>query len=136
MLSDSRIHIAICNPKHPVFDPSLIIDPKGDLELLQDMYSACESAGRLRDFKVLHAGFPSISAKYNPLQQFSNISEVATRVTSAIQAQGEGKQFQDFAWKFLNIVATCLTEMNEKISYKSLAFFVTRPKRTTFSILR
>jgi len=107
----------------------LVIDPKGDLELMQDMYCACRTAGRLADFKVLHAGMPEVSAKYNPLKNYTNISEVATRITSAIQAEGEGKQFQDFAWKFLNIVATCLEEMNEPISYKSLSFFVTRPKQ-------
>jgi conjugative coupling factor TraD (TOL family) len=107
----------------------LIIDPKGDLGILQDMYCAVREAGRLQDFKILHAGFPDISAKYNPLAHYSNVSEVATRVTSAIQAEGEGKQFQDFAWKFLNVVATCLREMNESISYKSLSFFVTRPRQ-------
>ena len=78
---------------------------------------------------ILHAGMPEVSAKYNPLANYSNVSEVATRITSAIQAEGEGKQFQDFAWKFLNIVATCLAEMSEPITYKSLSFFVTRPKQ-------
>lgn len=107
----------------------LIIDPKGDLELLQDIYSACSVSGRLEDLKILHTGFPEISAKYNPLSAYMNISEVATRVTNAISAEGEGKQFADFAWKFLNIVATCLAEMNESIDYQNLAFFVTRPKQ-------
>jgi conjugative coupling factor TraD (SXT/TOL subfamily) len=107
----------------------LILDPKGDLEIMQDMYCACKAAGRLGDFKVLHAGMSDISAKYNPLANYTNVSEVATRITSAIQAEGEGKQFQDFAWKFLNIVATCLEEMGEPVTYKTLSFFVTRPKQ-------
>ena len=72
---------------------------------------------------------PKISAKYNPLKKFVNISEVSTRITSAISASGEGQQFKDFAWKFLNIVAMCLQEMGEPISNKSLAFFITRPKQ-------
>ncbi len=106
----------------------LVIDPKGDTDLVKDMYAACKSAGRLRDFMVLHAGMPDLSAKYNPLAAYSDISEVATRVTNAIQAEGEGKQFQAFAWKFLNITATCLKVMDQPINYKSLAFFVMRPK--------
>lgn len=107
----------------------LVIDPKGDLDLMRDIRAASISAGRLDNFMVLHAGFPEESARYNPLAEYSNISEIATRVTSAIQAEGEGKQFQDFAWKFLNITSTCLVEMGEPINYKSLSFFVTRPKQ-------
>lgn len=110
----------------------LVIDPKGDLELLQDMFAACKVANRVKDFVVLHAGIPELSAKYNPLASFVNISEVATRVAGAIQAEGEGKQFRDFAWKFLNIVVTCLHEMNQTISYASLAFYITRPKELLF----
>lgn len=107
----------------------LLIDPKGDSELLKDMYSACKVAGRLHDFRILHAGMPEVSAKYNPLASFSDISEVATRVASAISAEGEGKQFADFAWRYLNITATCLREMGETINYRSLSFFVMRPKQ-------
>lgn len=111
----------------------LVLDPKGDLNLIQDMYAACQSVGRLSDFKILHAGRPDLSAKYNPLINYSHVSEVATRVTSAIQAEGEGKQFQDFAWKFLNTTATCLAEMGEPITYQSLAFFATRPGQLLLS---
>jgi len=110
----------------------LVVDPKSDLELLQDMMAACQQAGREEDLLILHAGIPDLSAKYNPLTNFVNVSEVATRVTSAIQAQGEGKQFQDFAWKFLNIVSTCLHEMGEILSYTNLSFYVTRPKQLLY----
>ncbi|MCX7123318.1 MAG: conjugative transfer system coupling protein TraD [Gammaproteobacteria bacterium] len=111
-------------------DAVIVIDPKGDLEVLQDIYSACAAAGRLQDLMVLHPGFPQVSAKYNPLASFSNVSEVATRVASAISASGEGKQFQDFAWKFLNITAACILEMGEPMCYKTLSFYVARPKQT------
>lgn len=106
----------------------LVIDPKGDLSLLQNIYLACAASNRLNDLYIIHAGIPDLSAKYNPLNNYVNVSEVATRVTSAISAEGEGKQFKDFAWKFLNITATCLEEMGEPITYKSLAFFVTKPR--------
>ncbi|MBP9726883.1 MAG: conjugative transfer system coupling protein TraD [Gammaproteobacteria bacterium] len=110
----------------------LIIDPKSDLELLQDIVAACKVAGREKDLMILHAGMPEFSAKYNPLNNFVNISEIATRVTGAISAEGEGQQFKDFAWKFLNIVSTCLMEMGEPISYATLAFYVTRPKQLLY----
>lgn len=104
----------------------IVIDPKGDLELVRDMYSACVAANRLEDFRIVHLGFPELSAQYNPLKNFDQISEVATRITSAIAAEGEGKQFASFAWKYTNIVSMCLQEMNQPISYKSIAFYISR----------
>ncbi|MBA2710115.1 MAG: type IV conjugative transfer system coupling protein TraD [Tatlockia sp.] len=107
-------------------DALIVVDPKGDLELVRDMYSACNAAGRLADFRVVHLGFPELSAHYNPLKNFDQVSEVATRITDAIAAEGEGKQFAAFAWKYVNIVAICLEEMKQAITYKSIAFYITR----------
>ena len=107
-------------------DAVIVVDPKGDLELMRDMYSACVAANRLDDFRIVHLGFPELSAQYNPLKNYDQVSEVATRITDAIAAEGEGKQFAAFAWKYVNIVAICLEEMKEPITYKSIAFYISR----------
>ena len=107
-------------------DAVIVVDPKGDLELVRDMYSACKASNRLEDFRIVHLGFPELSACYNPLKRFDQVSEVATRITDAIAAEGEGKQFAAFAWKYVNIVAICLEEMQQLISYKTIGFYITR----------
>lgn len=107
-------------------DAVIVVDPKGDLDLVQDMYSACGASGRLNDFRIVHLGFPDLSAHYNPLKNYDQVSEVATRITDAIAAEGEGKQFAAFAWKYVNIVAICLEEMKQTITYKSIAFYISR----------
>ncbi len=107
-------------------DAVIVVDPKGDLDLVRDMYSACEASGRLNDFRIVHLGFPDMSAHYNPLKNYDQVSEVATRITDAIAAEGEGKQFAAFAWKYVNIVAICLEEMKQPITYKSIAFYISR----------
>ena len=107
-------------------DAIIVVDPKGDLELVRDMYSACFAANRLDDFRIVHLGFPELSAHYNPLKNYDQVSEVATRITDAIAAEGEGKQFAAFAWKYVNIVAICLEEMHQLITYKSIAFYISR----------
>lgn len=106
----------------------LILDPKGDIDLANNVYLSCLAANRLNDFYIIHAGIPDLSAKYNPLSRYDNVGDVATRVTSGIKAEGDGKQFKEFAWDFLNVTATCLEEMGEAITYKSLAFFVKNPR--------
>ncbi len=90
------------------------------------MYAACKAANRLKDFRIVHLGFPELSVQYNPLKNYDQVSEVATRITDAIAAEGEGKQFAAFAWKYANIVAICLEEMKKPISYKSIAFYINR----------
>ncbi len=107
-------------------DAVIVVDPKGDLDLVRDMYSACIAANRLEDFKLVHLGFPSVSASYNPLKNFDQITEVATRITDAINADGEGKQFADFAWKFVNVVVNALQALNAPITYEEIAFYIPR----------
>ncbi|HHS8494346.1 TPA: conjugative transfer system coupling protein TraD, partial [Legionella anisa] len=104
----------------------IVVDPKGDQDLVRDMIAACEVSGRVDDFKIVHLGFPNQSARYNPLKNYDQISEVATRITDAISAEGEGKQFAAFAWKYVNIVAICLEEMKQPITYQSIAFYISR----------
>lgn len=107
-------------------DAVIVVDPKGDQDLVRDMIAACEVSGRVDDFKIVHLGFPNQSARYNPLKNYDQISEVATRITDAISAEGEGKQFAAFAWKYVNIVAICLEEMKQPITYQSIAFYISR----------
>ncbi len=108
--------------------PLIFLDPKGDLDILQDIYAACLKAGRLDDFKVVHVGFPTISARLNTLSSYSDISDVATRITSAIEVSGKGGQFKDFAWKYINITAKCLIQLGEPINYRTISFYITRPE--------
>jgi len=104
---------------------SILISPF-DLDLIRDMYAARKLAGRIDVFRIVHLGFPELSAPYNPLKNYDQISEVATRITDAIATEGEGKQFAAFAWKYVNIVAICLEEMQQAISYKSVAVYISR----------
>jgi len=46
--------------------PMLIFDGKGDKEFLYDLLPALETAGRMRDLRVLDPSRPDISARYNP----------------------------------------------------------------------
>ena len=58
----------------------IVIDPKGDADLLNRVYVEAKRAGREGEFYVFHLGWPDISARYNAVGRFGRISEVATRV--------------------------------------------------------
>lgn len=63
-------------------DVVIVIDPKGDADLLLNMYAAAIRAGRADKFFFFHLGYPEISAQYNPIGSYGRITEVATRIAS------------------------------------------------------
>ncbi|MEM8662447.1 MAG: conjugative coupling factor TraD, PFGI-1 class, partial [Pseudomonadota bacterium] len=62
----------------------IVFDPKGDGDLLARLYTEAKRAGRARDFKVFHLGFPEQSVSYNPVGSYSRITEVAGRIAGQL----------------------------------------------------
>lgn len=83
-------------------DLIVIFDPKGDADLLKRIYIESEKAGRLSELMIFHLGFPEISCAYNPLDSFTRLTELSTRVTGSLPETGDSKAFKDYAWQFTN----------------------------------
>jgi len=83
-------------------DLIVIFDPKGDADLLKRIYIEAEKAGRLSELMIFHLGFPEISCSYNPLDSFTRLTELSTRVTGSLPESGDSKAFKDYAWQFTN----------------------------------
>lgn len=103
----------------------IVVDPKGDLDLLRRMFAEAMRAGRLDKFHVFHLGFADISERYNPVGEFGRITEVATRTTSPLPDEGNSAAFKEFAWRFSNAVAQALVGLGRKPDLKSLGRYVT-----------
>ena len=102
----------------------IVFDPKGDSELLRSMWVAADLAGRLDHFIVFHLAYPQWSARYNPIGAYSRITEVATRVTSALPGAGNSAAFKEFGWRFTNIIAQALHALGEKPTFENLLLHV------------
>lgn len=70
----------------------IVIDPKGDRDLANRMRKECKIAGR--PFLYFHPAFPSKSIRFNPLKNWNNISELASRIA---QLLGESDSFVEFS---------------------------------------
>lgn len=103
----------------------IVVDPKGDLDLLRRMFAEAKRAGRLNRFHLFHLGFADISERYNPVGEFGRITEVATRTTAPLPNQGNSAAFKEFAWRFSNAVAQALVGLGRKPDLKSLGRYVT-----------
>lgn len=99
---------------------TIVIDPKGDADLMQRMYAECARAGRLDNFYIFHLGYPDISARYNGIANFSRITEVASRTTNALPSSGNSAAFKEFSWRFTNLVAQAQVALSRVPTYDSI----------------
>ena len=98
----------------------IVVDPKGDFDLILRMYEVATLAGKQDQFNAIHLGFPSESARYNPISSYSRITEVANRITSQLPKDGQSRAFTEFVWRYINMLAQIFERLGEEISYNSL----------------
>jgi conjugal transfer pilus assembly protein TraD len=101
-------------------DVVIVFDPKGDADLMKRMYIEARRAGRLDEFYVFHLGRPDISARYNPIDSFDRITEVATRIANQLPGEGQSAAFKDFVWRFVNVMSRTMQSLGDRISYQEL----------------
>lgn len=98
----------------------IIIDPKGDADLMMRVYAEASRAGRLDQLYLFHLGYPEISARYNGIGSFSRITEVATRATNGLPSTGNSAAFKEFSWRFTNLVAQSQVSLGRIPTYKMI----------------
>lgn len=98
-------------------DITIVIDPKGDADLMLRCYAEAVRAGRADNFYFFHLGYPEISAQYNPVGSFSRITEVATRIAGQMPSEGQSAAFKEFVWGFVNQVAKGLVGIGQTPSF-------------------
>ncbi|GEA09121.1 conjugative coupling factor TraD, PFGI-1 class [Alteromonas sp. KUL42] len=109
----------------------IVIDPKGDGELLRRCVIECIEAGRLDDFYMFHLGFPEYSCDYNPVADYQKITEVAGRSTNQVAGEGNSAAFKEFAWRFANICSQAMEAVGEEVSYETLSHYISNPEDVT-----
>lgn len=103
----------------------IVVDPKGDADLMLRLYAEAQRAGRADQFYLFHLGYPDISARYNGIGNFSRITEVAGRATNALPSSGNSAAFKEFSWRFTNIVAQAQVALGRVPTYETLLADVT-----------
>jgi conjugative coupling factor TraD (TOL family) len=98
----------------------IVFDPKGDIDLLRRVYAEAKRAGRDGEFFMFHLGHPELSARYNPVGNFSRITEVATRIAGQLPSEGQSAAFKEFVWRFVNVMARALVALGRKPDYEQI----------------
>jgi conjugal transfer pilus assembly protein TraD len=101
-------------------EPLIVIDPKGDQDLLDSVYNACRSTGDPKKFVYFSLAHPEKSAPFNPCSNWKEPRDIATRVTQTMPQDGDSKPFTDFCWKVLVTISDVIAGMGEDITLKKL----------------
>lgn len=100
--------------------PVIVLDPKGDKDLMLQMYTSAVLAGREKDFLCFHLAYPEFSARYNPFGNYARITEVAGRIREALPDSGNSAAFAEFAWSFVNVIAVTSNALGRRTTIKTL----------------
>lgn len=103
-------------------DVVIVFDPKGDADLMKRVYREAKRAGRLDNTYIFHLGYPEVSARYNPVGQFTRITEVASRIAGQMPGEGQSQAFREFVWRFVNVIAACRNALGARISLNQIKF--------------
>ncbi len=92
----------------------IIIDPKGDKDLMASAKRACQLAQRPDRFVYFHPAFPEDSVRLDPLHNFNRPSEIASRITAISPGETTTDPFKAFGQKSLDNVIQGLMVNEER----------------------
>ena len=101
----------------------IVLDPKGDADLLKRIHIEAQRAKR--PLLIFHLGYPELSVRYNAIGSFSRITEVATRIASQLPGEGDASAFKEFAWQFVNVIAVALVALDERPDFLKIRRYIT-----------
>jgi conjugal transfer pilus assembly protein TraD len=98
----------------------IILDPKGDKDLMECARQACIADGRAEDFVYFHPAFPDKSWRIDPLRNFNRATELASRIASLIPSETGADPFTAFGQMQLTNIANGILLIDEKPTLKKI----------------
>lgn len=102
----------------------IILDPKGDKDLMACAKNACVAAGCPENFVYFHPAFPDKSWRIDPLKNFSRPTELATRIASLIPSETGADPFTAFGQMSMTHVINGILMVNEKPTLKDIRSYL------------
>lgn len=105
-------------------DTVIVLDPKGDNELLRRIHHETQRAGRIKDLRIVHLRYPGLSQAYNPIASYHSPAEIASRIAGQLPGAGESEAFRKFAWRFINTIAVAMDALEQTPTYAKVASYI------------
>jgi conjugal transfer pilus assembly protein TraD len=102
----------------------ICIDPKGDQPFETSIKAACRHANRETDYTRVHLAFPGDSIRIDPLKNYTNPSDLASRIAALMPGGDKSSSFRDFAWNVLNAIVLGMIDIGEKPTLVKIRSYV------------
>lgn len=103
----------------------VVVDPKGDQDLLELIRAECRAAGREQDFAYFHPAFPATSVRIDPLANWTRTTEVASRISALIPSEAGHDPWSAFGWRVLHLVTEgCIATHGERPTLTTIRRYV------------
>lgn len=102
----------------------IIADPKGDKELRDCARQACLNAGRPHAFVQFNPAFPSESIRLDPLKNWNNATEIASRIAALMPSESGSDSFTQMAWKAVYVVSEAIIYVDRMPNLVRLRRFI------------
>lgn len=102
----------------------IIVDPKGDSDLLNATKEACDIAGRSDDFMFFHPAHPSKSGRIDPLRNWTRETGIASRIAPLIPSETGADAFVAFCWNAINTIALGLISIGVRPNLKRIKAYI------------
>lgn len=99
-------------------EPCIIIDPKGDPDMMNETRDACLAHGK--EFFYFHPAFPEKSVRLNPIRNYSRGTDIAGRIASIMPSGSGGDPFVAFSHMAMNNVIQGMLLISQRPSLVSL----------------
>lgn len=99
-------------------DVVIAVDPKYDTDLIKRMKKESERAGR--NFFKFSTVEPSTSCRIDALANFSEVSQLATRLASLLTSQPQLDNFVAFSWTTMNNIAQALYFLDSRTTIQKI----------------
>jgi conjugal transfer pilus assembly protein TraD len=103
--------------------PVVVIDPKGDKELQENMRRACVGLGTPERFVVFDPAHAKTSCRIDPCRNWSRSTEIPSRITDMMNG-GASDPFKDIAWNALNTGVQGMNFIGENPSLRKIREFI------------
>lgn len=102
-------------------DTVIVLDPKGDKALENNMKKACRVMGKDKHFIGIHIGDSTDSYGIDLLSNYSRVSELGSRIADTLPGQGgQGQVFVDMGRSILRTLCEGLEIAGKKPTFKRL----------------
>lgn len=105
-------------------EPIIVLDPKGDKDVVRVLKETCDEIGHPERFAMLHPGFPEDSIRLNLLANFSKPTELASRVAALLPNSKSSDTFSAFITNVLIYIVSGMLMVGEKVTLTGISSYV------------